>query len=1339
MKVNTQISYTQILGKTISNKLSSMEQGAFQNFCLDFLPFVDSIYKDLVLFGGTLEGKTRKGTPDLINTLTDGRQIAVQCSTEKTYWNIPKEKDKWKPCEDIDKCLTNLNNVREIVVCSNQDISTKAPNAESEILSYAKSRTNAKITILYSVKIHTLLLNNIENPAFVSLYKKYFPEIHELVNTLKEKESLKLSFEIYKEKPISLKMAKEIADKAVKNIIDIEKAKDYALKEISLLRSKFERVNLPSPGNVKRCIPKESLLFNPVGKICTLLGVPKIGKSSLVSYSSGNWFQNKMKVHWFDCPIEDAEQKVFIEDLLRSIWSCFVTPDKATELAANIIKMHSISLDGVKYNFETPSIYILDNAELLLENTVKSLCKILVNFKRYKFLSNIAVLFISNKKLTPSCAAISEEISAPAWTEKELEEFLSGELPEASYYKNRKYMEFLTAMSGGHPLVGLALARKFSSARQLIFSKFKGPSLTDEGLTAEVKNFLFEDILKGDNDSLNFVLRLSILTHRANDKVIHAIAKKVNPAIAKPFNVILDRLYGTVIEGDQQQGYGVSFIYREIAKKRLSIREQQEIYDAVSLALLTPKNNILNAIEVTEGIFYAVFALNFERAFYWTGMLLQAAINKGFSIMQVKSIIDRLQVIVWINAPENVDVLPLYYLMILSMAMAYAHIENYEKACMVLEKIKVPSKEIKDEKLENILSTINEAAKIYRMYLIAKADPLESVRLLSNINFTKIKKYLPAGITNITSFSDVLFSVLSIKQIPSDLLKKIITNTDLDDKKAVVSLMKIALNLGVKTDREEVNPEEVVSLFATKRNISELLQLLFNAQCMLQKENYKTAIDLISQVITLCQKQGLWSNPVENVLSQFQGDTYYKLDKSKAKDFYLRCIKCLGDETKDFDYAWANYRSGLLSKDPKEAEVYFGKSSKTFAFIGYDDLLARSEGERGITLVQLDRPLEFVRIAEWMCRRYFLRNRAKFAPSVTMAMAQLTRLICDLRGETAPEDGDKIYPKFERGVYARVLDVAKPQAGGVVAFYSLSRGYGILKNVDRKMKCLRTALLFSTDSKIEKNSIPMIIRDLLDEIIPSGEEKEIKELIIQCISLDSCDLYLGYSRDPKEFLSFCIFSKLDSVINDMDNGQRQKILDILEEIQKNLSNTEYMYSDWWLATVCWRKARIGQNHYKNKREKYHLWKQAYEWGVKSNNAEVIFYAGHTLGFFHCENYFIRDLADIQFNVLKSIYLNREGDERFKRLGQDLFKLWSKLDFWRLSEFDLNAKHALMDGAKAINGVGIPIDKTAPIMILLLSSVYEFKGESTDWAVDKLKEGDIEIIPEEIKSKINLYF
>ncbi|GAI20847.1 unnamed protein product, partial [marine sediment metagenome] len=276
-----------------------------------------------------------------------------------------------------------------------------------------------------------------------------------------------------------------------------------------------------------------------------------------------------------------------------------------------------------------------------------------------------------------------------------------------------------------------------------------------------------------------------------------------------------------------------------------------------------------------------------------------------------------------------------------------------------------------------------------------------------------------------------------------------------------------------------------------------------------------------------------------------------------------------------------------------------------FDLLGYQDLCARSAGERGVALVQLDRPSEFVRIAEWMCRRYYLRNKSNFGPAVTMVMGQLARLICNLENRPVPDRDEKIYPEFERRSYTRVLDIAKPQGGGIVAFDSLARSYALLGNRNRKVKCLRTALSFQANTQLGKNCVPPVIRNLLDEIIPAGDKTEIEKLIIRGIFIDIHQIDPSRMKDPKGFLSYCIFSKLDNVITEINDLQKRMFISLLDEVQKTLVDSNHKDADWWLAGIYLRRARIGETYCRTKNEKYFLWKKAYDWGINAHNKEVI--------------------------------------------------------------------------------------------------------------------------------------
>jgi hypothetical protein len=176
----------------LSNSLKSLEQGAFQEFCLIFLPIYDKKFKGLERHGGTAGGKTRKGTPDLIKTTVQGKQIAVQCSTEEDYWVAPSDPEKtenWKPIKDISRCLEDLKHLKEIVLCSNQEIPTSFANVKSEIRRWAKVKTNVKITIFSISNFEIEILKN--RIKYSSLIEQHLPELNAYIESYLSHTTLK--------------------------------------------------------------------------------------------------------------------------------------------------------------------------------------------------------------------------------------------------------------------------------------------------------------------------------------------------------------------------------------------------------------------------------------------------------------------------------------------------------------------------------------------------------------------------------------------------------------------------------------------------------------------------------------------------------------------------------------------------------------------------------------------------------------------------------------------------------------------------------------------------------------------------------------------------------------------------------------------------------------------------------------------------------------------------------------------------------------------------------------------------------------------------------------------
>jgi hypothetical protein len=1305
----------------ICETIKSMEQGEFQCFCLDFIPIYDSKYKGLKRFGNTAGGKTRKGTPDMILTLGDGKIIAGECSTEKDYWKQKEDFNKWKPCKDINKCIDEFtNDLKEVILCSNQEQPTNKPKIDSDIIKFAEKRTSAIISIYDCAKIENIISKNIQNPLFVTIIKEYFHELYDI-------EHYKLS--------ATQKIVKEVFSKIINESI---KNKLFILKkQENTEETKYLRKEFPSPGEVTRILPDDSPILKPINSIFTLLGIPKIGKTSLVAELAKIWQKQQIEIKWYDCPPDKEEISEMINALSMNICKKYLVPNKYLELKEDKISIYSLGKEFIQKQFEIRTIYIIDNAEFLLNEgkPILKVCEILEKIKSLDLLPNLGFIFISNRSLKNDCSLMSKEVNAPFWTKKEILEILALKIPDSEYYKNNSYIDLLMINSYGHPLIALALTKKYKTLSDLLLSIIKIDSFIDKELEAEVKKLLFEDILE-NNDFKNFIIRLSSLIYPFTEEACELISSKIRPIISYPVNLIIDKLTGTVLEGNKKSGYRITDVYKSVAQQYLSNELRNEIFDVVSDRLLIPDGKILDADRTTTGIIYAFLARKVESAFYWTIVLLHSMSKQKFSKIQIKHIVSRLEPITFWDPSKELKLLIRYYTVLLSMSMAYANIENNKKAIELLNKIKMPSENITDKKLkESFLLTV-EAAKYHKMLLHARENDIKNLlETLNDLDFNFIKNILSEKDSNMILFFKETIPVISIKQIPAGLIKKIINSADLNSEQDIANLIFIASNLGIDIDKENMNIEEFVKLLPIDNPISEILQTIIKSLYAFQKQNAKESLKYLDASISLCKEKKLWNKSVKSIISQMQGDAYYMLHENRnAKKAYLKYLRYFHKyNKKDFIYGWVNYRLGLLSDNSKKAANYFKKSSIIFNQYRYEDLCARSEGERGVAFVHLAQPYKFLRIAEWMIKRYFLRNRLKVGPAVSTALAQLIRIQSNLENTLLIESKEKIYPKFERGVYTGVPVEAKPQGTGIVAFFSLANTYSLLGCTDRKIKSLRIALNFKPINLIDFNSKAFASNELLMEIVQSGSIKEIIKIIMEIILIEPEKVRGGLKN-----LSLCAFRAIDKNISFLENSRKGELIGLFTKIESSLKESQNTNLNWWLAEIYLIEAKLSVGIYK-KNQQYSFWSKAYKHGIKSANQNVIIESAHSLSFVFADfSESIKNLAEIQFDIIKGISSQDCNFERLENIGINLFNGWNNLDWRILSTDDIKAKHTLMDGAKELKKANYNAQEASPVMILLLCSIFNFKGNVTEWISNLIQKEKINNIPDFVRDKIKIY-
>jgi hypothetical protein len=338
-----------------------------------------------------------------------------------------------------------------------------------------------------------------------------------------------------------------------------------------------------------------------------------------------------------------------------------------------------------------PAIFIIDNAENLSEKGLKQLADTIRTIKHHEIVASLAVVFASNRRLASLLTVTDFSIVAPPWSASELADLLRLSNIQVDDQDQDRYLELLKGFSGGHPLVAKALAAKWPTAAKLLVGQLTPLARsTDENLSKEVQVLLYEDILK-DADSQNLVQRLSVLIGHTPEDILDVLRIEVPPQISQAATVIIERVGGSVIEGDSTIGYSIPLVFREVAKQKISKDEAQRVFKIVGNRLLIPKGQIIDAGRATSGLFYLLCAGEFDQTYYWTTFLVGTALKRDLSDTQLSALLDRLHFTRILNSPEGFVRQIAHGLMMITLARAYCHVRQYKPAAEVLEKIKVDS------------------------------------------------------------------------------------------------------------------------------------------------------------------------------------------------------------------------------------------------------------------------------------------------------------------------------------------------------------------------------------------------------------------------------------------------------------------------------------------------------------------------------------------------------------------------------------------------------------------------------------------------------------------------
>jgi hypothetical protein len=1314
----------------LSKSLEALEQGAFQEFCLSFLPLYDTKYRGLERHGATAAGKTRKGTPDLLKTGEQGKQIAVQCSTEEDYWIPPSAYENWKPIKDIIKCIEALKSFEEIVLCSNREISPSRPNTKSEIVTWAASKTGAKITLLSISNFEEEVLQN--TIKYSSVIERHLPEFNAFIEPFSSLITLKL----YREYSAPLEAIEEIVKKVAQSI-EGGQADFYteARELVSSLKSRFQRSQLPEKGEINRTPGVNDLIPDPFGKIAGIVGIPKIGKTTWVSQYCHLLNENDIEVLWFETPLHNKFLDDFFTDVARTILGRLCGPTVGNEFAEG--KIYLDDLSSLLPTFPKPSRKIqvvIDNADRIPTNQLKEIHLLFATIGKSWEGNELGILFVGNRSLKSEGIPLNAEFRSPNWSDGEIKQLLTikgiqidGDLD--------KFCEVLNSFSGGHPLVALAIARQFPSISDLLSTvASKGPALYDQELTEEVTNILFNDLLS-DPDLRNLVLHFSPLIYPAKLPLLFHLGQNLTPPLRDPTALLIEKLKGTILEGDDSVGYQVPFIFRKVSQRYWSPDIPLNTFKRASKYLLSPKGKVIDLNDISEGVTYAIFSGDLSSALHWINIVLFNALRKLKKI-HLTFFLNRIWIVETLKIPKDDSLKLLYGITLFQIARAYKKIGDPQRSTKLvrsilglnIENLKPP---------ENHPHLYNSFTSAVRLDLILQLSISGQTNLaLGELNNIRVEHFeeLGTGLTgklHLAELATLLIPKGEITSIPVAFLLSFVKATQLNDDQLLGNLASCFCSIGLLVCRKDGMVNEIMkSDEGSQMPLWNLFVQIADTQYEIEKRHSDAAIQKIDQIESDIKSLEVKSNLLMAKLSQMRGDALFQLVKRpEAKKEYYVSMNFLAKGESTFDHAWAQFRIGECSDSESEVLSAYTEASRLFERLGNKNFASRAKGEKAILYYKTKNHKGFVEIIDEIARDYYKNKCLECGPSVTVGLSLVFRLTAELGyGGAFSEEQEKMLPRFERGIFIQILDVAKPKPGMNTAFFTIGLAYELLNEIDLSIRCFREAFgakpSINTDSLARVNAGVFLANDLL---LKNSESE-----------LDSVALELLTAVESIEEVTDVM--RIALIFGRMEDNLRKKLISkisfrkLLEKIERGTEKLPQNRRLWWLAEIYKRKAGIDSFTYEADYYPNYL-RESWKYAKESDNFTILTEVGHHLSFEFCYvTRSIKELAEIHLSVLLGICHDEGSIERLKIFGDNLMKFWIRVSYRRLTESDLPYLTNLRDRAKSFTEKGVPDGLWSPLMILLLLKITgeidnEKYSKASNWAFGKL-EDSWDKIPEE---------
>lgn len=1296
----------------IEVKLQNMEAGRFQEFMLKFLPALDARYEGIVRYGGTEFGKTKPGVPDLIKTLENGDEIAVECGTEQGYWTPPENSDdygkKWKPASDALKCLKRLTRPVEIVLPSTRPLSQGHPSAKTQLIDFLKQHSPVRVRPVSSEDVAAWFEGNTFTPKGQELLRQFFPEVFDSIDSSSRNEVLEATLRHSEHIGLPVGLIQKIVE-SNPTLSDAE-VSGLVQEQLGYDSSRFRlAVRGPFQG-VSRVGSAPDALRRPLGRCLELLGIPKIGKSWLCQETLE---AERLPGAWYLAPTHDALLPEFLDALLVDIFSEF-WPRRDVIAVRRMNQLLQLSVDSARAPSQ-PKVFVIENAHLLGKSGLAELSEAARFLRSKGLLDSVGMVLVTNKRIASQMNAIDETCVAPIWTREQLLRLLEQQKVAISAPDPEKYGDLLSSMSGGHPLSALSLARRYPSGAALVtaMASQAKPDPQDVDLSNELKNALYQDILTTP-DKQNLVQRLSLLIGRADARVLEWLRLKVQPPIQASVDVLFDEIGGAVLDGDPKTGLAVSPAFKKVASKRMSQEENRAVYRVLAAELFRPVNRTFDAASLIDSAFYSMLAGDLEKVFACASFLLFGISKKKPDAAVIKAVLNRLDFLQWVKVPDEDEGARLSYYSYLTAACYYSGLAKDPSLGEVsLENVDLEwlrTHQFEAREYAKMAHHLREAVLGQRVLRIHKdKDPL-----------TVLGAYLdaiagPKPPEMLSMLLDIL-PILISKISPSQLTRlDPIRLVDVLGAKDISALAELALLLG----HEAHEKPELASLIDRPKGADARRELFFglaHAYRTFSSGNHAEASMLLDVVEKDAAGLGITAEQMGAAFLQFKGDIYFELKDAPTAVATYQKSNAIADKWDVTVPSWNHFRMGLIAPDVDAAVAELDVSAGLFAKQGNDRWSSRALGASATMLLKAKRYDAALERAEKLAL-LFHREGKEVGAALRLLTSQVLRLQSDLSGQPLP---DKLtdFPGLDARPYLHVSDDLKIESGGASTFYCLASFASTLGLHGRALALFRRAFEFDGKPPVDRSARLMNILSFLDELEPEDVDwAELRRLM---------PLMLPDRPNPGDreetFFYECLLRPFRQKASQDPAKWGSVALRFLSELSDVLRGQPQEHQGQWDIRINLARAEV-YAAMKARQEAAEYSKEAFDAAVRDGHSALAVEAGGHLSFTFIEaSGSLKELAERQRDTLYALARAPFQDEQLRNFGINMLRCWRSLKWRRLVASDLRTKGLLQDGAIALYQASTDEGEAGAVMLALLSRVFN-DGDvpQLPFAADKLPE------------------